>query len=168
MSNHPIIIWPEEDDRTIAEGVKAGMTSGQIGKLLGRPSSTIRNRMVKLRANGWQSPAGRADSAITPEVEELIMKMSDAGISYRVIADRIGRAHSTVSNRITQIRQRRKQAESGMAAGKRELVRCLGGCGKMFQSENRCTNRICNRCKQRHREYSGGMAENFSIRWLST
>ena len=57
-------------------------------------------------------PAGRADSAITPEVEELIMKMSDAGISYRVIADRIGRAHSTVSNRITQIRQRRKQAES--------------------------------------------------------
>ena len=79
--------------------------------------------------------AGRADSAITPEVEELIMKMSDAGISYRVIADRIGLAHSTVSNRITQIRQRRKQAESGMAAGKRELVRCLGGCGEMFQSE---------------------------------
>ena len=168
MTGFTVIQWAKEEDRAIEEGFKSGMTSGQIGKLLGRPASTIRNRMVKLRKNGWQSPAGRADSAITPEVEELIMKMSDAGISYRVIADRIGRAHSTVSNRITQIRQRRKQAESGMAAGKRELVRCLGGCGKMFQSENRCTNRICNRCKQRHREYSGGMAENFSVRWLST
>jgi len=164
MTGFSVIIWTKEEDLAIEECVKSGMTSGQIGKLLGRPASTIRNRMMKLRANGWQRPPESTVSYITPEEEELIIKMSDAGISYSVIADRIGRARSTVSNRLTQIRQRRKQAEAGISAAKSELVRCLGGCGKLFQSENRCTNRICNRCKRRHQEYSGGMDENFSIR----
>jgi len=164
MTGFSVIIWTKEEDLAIEECVKSGMTSGQIGKLLGRPASTIRNRMMKLRANGWQRPPESTVSYITPEEEELIIKMSDAGISYSVIADRIGRARSTVSNRLTQIRQRRKQAEAGISAAESELVRCLGGCGKLFQSENRCTNRICNRCKRRHQEYSGGMDENFSIR----
>ena len=55
MTGFTVIQWAKEEDRAIEEGFKAGMTSGQIGKLLGRPASTIRNRMVKLRKNGWQS-----------------------------------------------------------------------------------------------------------------
>ena len=100
----------------------------------------------------------REHNRLQEEGREVYGKLVDLHAKCLALQDRIR------EDRITQSRQRRKQAESGMAAGKRELVRCLGGCGKMFQSENRCTNRICNRCKQRHQEYSGGMAENFSIR----
>ena len=58
-------------------------------------------------------PSRACRFAITPEVEELIaLKMSDAGISYRVIADQ-NQARSQYGQQwITQIRQRRKQAES--------------------------------------------------------
>ena len=161
MSGHPIIIWTEEEDRAIVEGTQAGMTSGQLGKLLGRPASTIRNRVMKWRNNGWQRPSSLFDTAITPEEDKKILAMSAAGMLQREIAEKIGRSRSAVSSRLA-ILHNKTRAE--LQSSKRELVRCLGGCGKMFQSENRCTNRICNRCKQRHQEYSGGMAENFSIR----
>ncbi len=120
----------------------------------------------------------------TPDDGLSVAELRNSGMSYPEISAHTGIALGSMhrlmriaegapvdasdEKRAKKLADRKKYAE--LYPFRRETkggseVRCLGGCGQMFQSPDRMRIRICRACKERHRNsvFSGSF-DDFSLR----
>lgn len=105
-----------------------------------------------------------------PEEDAKILAMIAAGIPLREIAAAIGRLASSVGSRVRKL-QGKPAAPSGLVMRKPQpsataslggQVRCLGGCGKIFDSPDRLRIRRCPTCKARRA--CSGLPDDYALR----
>lgn len=170
-----------DEDRKILTMRAAGMTHLQISTITGLVLGSIHSRIGLLRRKGVRSvedldnPELQVKRNFTPDDGLVVAELRNAGMSYPEISAHTGFALGSIhrlmhiadgtpidasdEKRAKKLADRKKYAE--LHPFRRETkqsaeVRCLGGCGQMFQSPDRMRIRICNACKNRHRNAATG------------
>ena len=170
-----------DEDRKILSMRAAGMTHLQISTSTGLVLGSIHSRIGLLKRKGVRSvedldnPELQVKRNFTPDDGLAVAELRNSGMSYPEISAHTGFALGSI-NRLMHIADGTPIDASDEKSAKRladrkkyvELhpfnretkvgseVRCLGGCGQMFQSPDRMRIRICNACKARHRNAATG------------
>lgn len=114
-----------------------------------------------------------APRQFTPEEDERLLAMAEAGMTHLQIAAALGRPLSSAGNRLRALRRERDlgvlkpgldKATTGLSSNRVKLliggeVNCLGGCGGRFHSPDRLRIRICPKCKRSDAYRSSSSAE---------
>lgn len=156
------IRWTSEEDAVILAARKSGVSLAKVSLQLGKNRTTVGDRSRALNA-GNLAPHPRF---FTPDEDAIILRMVSEGESYRSISEATGRAYSSIFNRVAYLERNgaavaKPRNEAATAARKPEkqhpqrstnsaMVRCLGGCGRMFLSADKFRNRQCKTCRERN------------------
>lgn len=104
----------------------------------------------------------------TADEDREILRLRNSGMSHVQIAKTTGLNLSSIHSRISLLNckgVRNPDDVDRAVQTKREMVRCLGGCGQMFSSPDRMRIRVCQVCKERHRDsVVRGSFDDFMLR----
>lgn len=170
-----------DEDRKILSMRAAGMTNLQISTSTGLVLGSIHSRIGLLKrkmvrtVEDLDNPELQVKRNFTPDDGLVVAELRNAGMSYPEISAQTGFSIGSM-HRLMRIAECAK-IEAGdeklakkLADRKKYValhpfnreekkvaeVRCLGGCGQMFESPDRMRIRICNACKKRHRNAAIG------------
>lgn len=165
--------WTPEEDAVILAARKSGASMTTVALQLGKNRKTVGDRSRALAA-GNAAPHPRF---FTPQEDAILLRMVGEGESSRTISAAINRPHSSILGRIDYLARNgvavaKPRNETAPAARKPEkkcpqrstnsaMVRCLGGCGRMFLSWDKFRNRQCKSCSKRNS--NSGLPADYSI-----
>jgi IS30 family transposase len=127
-----VVRFSEEDKGTIWEMREAGVPVKRIAKHLGRQNSSLR-KFIADAGGRRPSPRGRSELRLCWEEREEVSRGLAAGLSFRMIAQELGRSPSTVCREVNanggRTKYRALQAERGarrraLRPKRAKLARC--------------------------------------------
>jgi IS30 family transposase len=127
-----VVRFSEEDKGTIWEMREAGVPVKRIAKHLGRQNSSLR-KFIADAGGRRPSPRGRSELRLCWEEREEVSRGLAAGLSFRMIAQELGRSPSTVCREVNanggRTKYRALQADRGarrraLRPKRAKLARC--------------------------------------------
>jgi IS30 family transposase len=111
-----VVRFSDEDRKTIWDMREAGVPVKRIAKHLGRQNSSLR-RLIADAGGGRPTPRERSERRLSLAEREEISRGLAAGLSFRAMADRLGRAPSSVCREVNanggRTKYRALQADRG-------------------------------------------------------
>lgn len=89
--------YTPEEDTIVLNMVSCGASNEAIGRVIGRSHRSVAKRLCLIRPVGLRRKS--LPTAYSPEQDELIVALRNAGVTFREIGERIGRTEPQTRDR---------------------------------------------------------------------